>query len=85
MVRTLCRSGGCFRRRSDEPEDRTVIRKLKSGVLDCIVQILSVLEAQRRAVQARNSMIALRNQRLQNRVDLHLALGGDFKTSAPEG
>jgi outer membrane protein TolC len=50
-----------------------------------IVQILSVLEAQRRAVAARNSMIALRNQRLQNRVDLHLALGGDFKTEGAEG
>ncbi len=45
-----------------------------------IVGILEVLEAQRRAVQARNSMISLRNQRLQNRVDLHLALGGDFRT-----
>ncbi len=43
--------------------------------------ILSVLEAQRRANNARGSMIRLRNQRLQNRIDLHLALGGDFGTS----
>lgn len=42
--------------------------------------ILSVLEAQRRASNARASMIRLRNQRLQNRLDLHLALGGDFRT-----
>ncbi len=42
--------------------------------------ILSVLEAQRRANNARLSMIRLRNERLQNRIDLHLALGGDFKT-----
>ena len=42
--------------------------------------ILSVLEAQRRANNARASMIRLRNQRLQNRIDLHLALGGDFAT-----
>ena len=42
--------------------------------------ILSVLEAQRRANNARASMIRLQNQRLQNRIDLHLALGGDFKT-----
>ena len=41
--------------------------------------ILSVLEAQRRANNARASMIRLRNQRLQNRIDLHLALGGDFQ------
>jgi outer membrane protein TolC len=39
-----------------------------------------VLEAQRRANNARASMIRLRNQRLQNRIDLHLALGGDFQT-----
>ena len=40
--------------------------------------ILSVLEAQRRANNARAAMIRLRNARLQNRFDLHLALGGDF-------
>jgi outer membrane protein TolC len=44
--------------------------------------ILSVLEAQRRANNARAGMIRLRNQRLQNRIDLHLALGGDFQTPA---
>ncbi len=40
--------------------------------------ILSVLEAQRRANNARAAIIRLKNQRLQNRFDLHLALGGDF-------
>ena len=44
--------------------------------------ILSVLEAQRRANNARAAIIRLRNQRLQNRFDLHLALGGDFRTEA---
>jgi outer membrane protein, multidrug efflux system len=42
--------------------------------------ILSVLEAQRRANNARASMIRLQNARLQNRINLHLALGGDFRT-----
>lgn len=42
--------------------------------------ILDVLEAQRRANSAKASLIALRNRRLQNRIDLHLALGGDFET-----
>ena len=46
-----------------------------------IVNIIQVLEAQRRAFSARNSRISLRNQRLQNRIDLHLALGGDFTTT----
>jgi multidrug efflux system outer membrane protein len=43
--------------------------------------VLEILEAQRRAVNARISLIRLRNERLQNRLDLHLALGGDFETS----
>ena len=48
-----------------------------------IVGILEILEAQRRAFNARNAMIALRNERLQNRIDLHLALGGDFEAVPP--
>ena len=47
--------------------------------------ILDVLEAQRRANNAKSSLIRLRNQRLQNRIDLHLALGGDFRTPEPAG
>jgi NodT family efflux transporter outer membrane factor (OMF) lipoprotein len=41
---------------------------------------LEYLEAQRRAESARAALIRLRNLRLQNRIDLHLALGGDFAT-----
>ncbi|NNC90505.1 MAG: efflux transporter outer membrane subunit [Akkermansiaceae bacterium] len=44
--------------------------------------VLEILEAQRRAVNARAALIRLRNDRLQNRIDLHLALGGDFDTLA---
>lgn len=42
--------------------------------------ILEVLEAQRRANNARALLIELRNRRIQNRIDLHLALGGDYST-----
>jgi outer membrane protein TolC len=42
------------------------------------VDILSVLESQRRANNARSALIRLKNERLQNRMDLHLALGGSF-------
>lgn len=45
-----------------------------------LVDIISLLEAQRRAASARTSLISIRAQRLRNRVDLHLALGGDFET-----
>ena len=43
--------------------------------------VLEILESQRRAVNARGSLIRLRNQRLQNRLNLHLALGGDYDSS----
>lgn len=46
--------------------------------------VLQILEAQRRAVNARAGLIRLRNQRLLNRLDLHLALGGDFETVSTE-
>ena len=42
--------------------------------------ILEILESQRRANNARSALINLRNSRIQNRIDLHLALGGDFRT-----
>ena len=41
---------------------------------------LEYLEAQRRSENAGISLIRLKNDRLQNRIDLHLALGGDFAT-----
>lgn len=53
-------------------------RDYSDGVND---DILRVLESQGRANDARSGLIRLRNARLQNRIDLHLALGGDFKTS----
>lgn len=38
----------------------------------------SLLEAQRRWFNAQSNLISLRNALLQNRISLHLALGGDF-------
>ena len=45
------------------------------------VDIIDLLESQRRASNARSSLIDLQNQRIQNRINLHLALGGDFSTT----
>ncbi|MGB1581225.1 MAG: efflux transporter outer membrane subunit [Nevskiales bacterium] len=45
-----------------------------SGLID----IITLLEAQRRAFDSQRALIDVRNQRLQNRINLHLALGGDF-------
>lgn len=44
------------------------------------VDIIDLLESQRRASNARSSLIDLQNQRIQNRINLHLALGGNFNS-----
>jgi NodT family efflux transporter outer membrane factor (OMF) lipoprotein len=41
-----------------------------------LVDIITVLESQRRAFTARSSLLAVHNQLLQNRLALYLALGG---------
>lgn len=48
-----------------------------------LVDIITVLESQRRAFAARSNLLNVRNARLQNRLDLYLALGGDFTVVAP--
>lgn len=42
------------------------------------VDFLNVLQQQGQVISARSSLLNIRDQRLQQRVDLHLALGGDF-------
>lgn len=43
-----------------------------------LVDIITWLEAQRQLFTARSNLLQVQNQQLQNRIDLHLALGGDF-------
>ncbi len=43
-------------------------------------EFITVLEAQRRAVTAESELLLARRLRLENRADLHLALGGGFET-----
>ncbi len=40
--------------------------------------ITAVLDTQRRSVNAQGELLSVRNQRIQNRIDLHVALGGGF-------
>ena len=57
--------------------ERLAAERYRSGLEDFI----TVLESQRRALQADGEWIAARRQRLENRVDLYLALGGGFERS----
>ncbi len=53
--------------------------KLAEGQYDRgLADILTLLDAQQRAFDARSSVLAVKAQRLRNRADLHLALGGEF-------
>lgn len=49
---------------------------------DGVDTVLTVLQARSQRIQIATQLVTLRRQRLQNRVDLHLALGGDFQVRA---
>ena len=52
------------------------LSRYRSGLVDSI----TLLEAQRRAYRAKNSHLRAVRERLNNRIALYLALGGDFQT-----
>lgn len=54
--------------------ERLARRQYREGLVD----VLSLLESQRRALAARSDVISIRRERLHTRIDLHLALGGGF-------
>lgn len=43
-----------------------------------LTEVLTLLEASQRAFDARSALISVQAQRVRNRADLHLALGGEF-------
>lgn len=46
-----------------------------------LVGIITLLDTQRRAFNAESAWLLTLNQKLQNRINLHLALGGDFSST----
>jgi len=53
--------------------------KSRQEFTDGVGDILTLLNAQQRKVQSEAQLITIRRLRLDNRVDLHLALGGDYQ------
>ncbi|MDK2595287.1 TolC family protein [Pseudoalteromonas obscura] len=49
-----------------------------------LVSYTTVLDAQKRAFDAKSSLISIKNELIKNRVELHLALGGDFQQTEPK-
>lgn len=44
-----------------------------------LIDITSALDSERRSFDAQSQLLSIRNRRLQNRIDLHSALGGSFQ------
>lgn len=55
--------------------EQSALQNYANGQID----IIAVLEARRRALTARTDLLEAKLARLKNRVNLHLALGGDFQ------
>ncbi len=53
--------------------------KSRQEFAEGVGDILTLLSAQQRKVQSETQLITIRRLRLDNRVDLHLALGGDYQ------
>ena len=53
--------------------------RYRSGLAD----IITLLDSQRSAISAESALLNVRRARLDNRVDLHLALGGGFSMTIP--
>ncbi len=49
-----------------------------------LVEYITVLDAQSRSYDAQSTVIQIKNQLIVNRINLHIALGGDFSASAVE-
>jgi outer membrane protein TolC len=65
--------------RESEEADLLALERYRFGLVD----IITWLEARRRAFNAKSTLIAVSNRRLQNRIALYLALGGDFAAAPP--
>lgn len=65
-------------RASSDAYDRA-IEEYASGTGD----LLTVLTAQQASVARKSELLSLRRQHMENRVDLHLALGGSFRPCPP--
>jgi NodT family efflux transporter outer membrane factor (OMF) lipoprotein len=64
-------------------QSREALRLAQERYFAGLIDFVTVTESQRNAYNAETELILVRQQRLANRVDLYLALGGGFDTNAP--
>lgn len=64
-------------------ESRAAQRLAEDRYAAGLEPLVTLLEAQRRAYEAHSQLLAVRRARLDNRIQLHLALGGGFEPLPP--
>jgi hypothetical protein len=69
-------------RHSGAPDNAEKHLEPKRGSTESQIDLLSVLQMQSRWTGARATQVNIKNQRLAQRIDLHLALGGSFETDS---
>ena len=66
-------------------QSQAALQLAENQYLAGLEDYITVLEAQRRALASETELISVRRRRLENRVDLHLALGGGFELPPDPG
>ncbi|MCK5830662.1 MAG: efflux transporter outer membrane subunit [Methylococcales bacterium] len=65
-------------------ESKEAERLAEDDYVAGLTDIITLLEAQQRAFESKNNWLEMKKQRLQNRVNLYLALGGPVLTIPPQ-
>ncbi len=63
--------------------NRSALERARDDYAGGVGDVLTLLQAQQQLIQAETSLIDARRERLENRVDLHVALGGGFSAPQP--
>lgn len=77
-----------LRRREEDLADATAqsaeaLRLAEERYFAGLIEFITLTETQRNAYNTEAELITIRRQRLENRIDLHLALGGGFPAELP--
>ena len=64
---------------------RSAFNRSREEYTDGTGDLLTMLTAQQRVFAQQSQLLSLKRLRLENRVDLHLALGGSFRNIPPPG
>ena len=67
---------------AEQAQAAVALARLRYG--QGVGDVLGVLDSQRRVLTTRSQILTVKRERLDNRIDLHLALGGELRQSSPD-